>query len=47
MTVEGHHDGAAETVRAALDDLERLIRSYAGPGTLRRDVLTNAVPVFE
>lgn len=40
VTVEGHHDGAAESVGAALDELDRLIRTYASPDTIRRDTLT-------
>lgn len=46
VTVEGHHDGAAETVRTALDDLEWLIRAHAGARTIRRDVLSAANPSF-
>ena len=46
VTVEGHHDGAAADVPAALDRLEALIRAHAAPAGLRRAVLTAAEPVF-
>jgi DNA/RNA-binding domain of Phe-tRNA-synthetase-like protein len=46
VTVEGHHDGAAESVETALDELDRLIRMYASPETIRRDVLTASHPAF-
>lgn len=39
ITVEGHHDGAAATVIAALDDIESLLRAHASPSTLGRAVL--------
>jgi DNA/RNA-binding domain of Phe-tRNA-synthetase-like protein len=47
VTVEGHHEGAAETVAAALDDLETLLRTHAGARTVRRAVLSRDDPVFE
>jgi DNA/RNA-binding domain of Phe-tRNA-synthetase-like protein len=47
VTVEGHHDRAADDVSEALDELEQLLRTYAAPKTLRREVLTAADPVFE
>ena len=31
VTVEGHHDGAAEDVASAVTDLEALLRTYARP----------------
>jgi len=46
VTVEGHHEGAFEDVREALDDLERLLRDHARPATIRRAILTAADPVF-
>lgn len=46
VTVEGHHDGVAESVGSALDELERLIGTYASPDTIRRDVLTANHPAF-
>jgi DNA/RNA-binding domain of Phe-tRNA-synthetase-like protein len=46
VTVEGHHDAAAETVAAALDDLEALIRIHAGARMIRRDVLSATNPSF-
>ena len=47
VTVEGHHEGAADEVSHAVDDLEQLFRAYAAPATLRRALLTVADPVFE
>lgn len=47
VTVEGHHEGAADDVIEAVDDLERLLRTYAAPTTLRRALLTAVDPVFE
>lgn len=47
ITVEGHHEGAADDVHRALDDLERLLHAHAGPQAIRRGVLTVADPVFE
>jgi len=47
VTVEGHHEGAADEVNRALDDLERLLRAHAAPRTIRRALLTVAEPVFE
>jgi DNA/RNA-binding domain of Phe-tRNA-synthetase-like protein len=47
VTVEGHHERAADDVSMALDDLERLLRAHAAPKTLRRSILTAADPVFE
>jgi DNA/RNA-binding domain of Phe-tRNA-synthetase-like protein len=47
VTVEGHHEGAADDVSKALDDLDDLLRAHAGPQTLRRALLTVADPVFE
>lgn len=46
ITVEAHHDDGEAAVAAALADLERLLRGYAGPDTLRRGVVTIAEPVF-
>jgi DNA/RNA-binding domain of Phe-tRNA-synthetase-like protein len=47
VTVEGHHEGAAATVAAAMGDLERLIQAHAGAPTIRRDVLSAMNPSFE
>jgi DNA/RNA-binding domain of Phe-tRNA-synthetase-like protein len=47
VTVEGHHDGAPGDVSAALDELERLLRTYAGNPTLRRAILAQADPAFD
>ena len=46
VTVEGHHDGAVETVRAAVDDLEALLGEHAAAATLRSAVLTRDDPAF-
>jgi DNA/RNA-binding domain of Phe-tRNA-synthetase-like protein len=47
VTVEGHHDAAADDVAAALDDLERLLRAHAGPDALRRGIVSAGSPAFE
>ena len=47
VTVEGHHERAADAVSTALDDLERLLRAHAAPETVRRSILTAADPTFE
>jgi DNA/RNA-binding domain of Phe-tRNA-synthetase-like protein len=44
VTVEGHHEGAADDVRAALEQLEALIRTYTAPTTIRRAVASAADP---
>jgi DNA/RNA-binding domain of Phe-tRNA-synthetase-like protein len=44
VTVEGHHEGAADDVRAALEQLEALIRTYTAPPTIRRAVASVADP---
>ena len=47
VTVEGHHDDAGEDVRAALDELEALLRDHTAPTSVRRAILTAASSVFE
>jgi len=47
VTVEGHHEGAADDVSLALDDLERLLRAHTSPRTIRRALLTVSEPAFE
>ena len=47
VTVEGHHEGAAADVTAALDDLEELLRGHAAPQAIRRGVLSAADPAFD
>ena len=47
LAVEGHHDGARETVQAALDDLDLLLREHASVVDLRRAVLSVERPAFE
>ena len=39
ITVEGHHDAAADDVDRALRDLEALLGHYAAPATVRSEVL--------
>ncbi len=46
LTVEGHHDGAEEDVRAAVDDLLALLAEYAG-GRHESAVLGPGNAVFE
>jgi hypothetical protein len=47
VTVEGHHDGAAAVVSAALDDLDHLLRNHAKATIAQRAILTAAAPAFE
>lgn len=47
VTVEGHHDGAADDVPRALDDLERLINAHAAPREVRRALLRAGSPAFD
>jgi DNA/RNA-binding domain of Phe-tRNA-synthetase-like protein len=47
VTIEGHHDGAEDDVRAALDDLERLLTVHATAVVARRAVLSLGNPIFE
>ncbi len=47
VTVEGHHDGAGETVRAAIGDLEALLRQHAAATTLRSTVLAGDRRAFD
>ena len=46
VTVEGHHDGAAADVRAAVADLEALLRDHAHPSSMVSGVVTAQSPVF-
>ena len=47
VTVEGHHDGAEADVRAAVADLEELLRAYAAPRAMASGVVTATSPAFE
>ena len=47
VTVEGHHDGAEADVRAAVADLEALLRTYAMPGATTSGVVTAQSPIFK
>ena len=44
--VEGHHEGAAEDVAAAVADLEGLLREHASVDVLRCRRLTADEPAF-
>ena len=46
VTVEGHHDGAADDVAAALADLEALLRRHAPPTTASSGIVNAAAPAF-
>jgi DNA/RNA-binding domain of Phe-tRNA-synthetase-like protein len=47
VTVEGHHDGAAADIAAALDDLQALMRIHASPVALTAGMVTASAPAFE
>jgi DNA/RNA-binding domain of Phe-tRNA-synthetase-like protein len=47
ITVEGHHDGAAADVAAAVDDLRALLARHAGKPEIGTVVLTPAQPAFD
>ena len=47
VTVEGHHEAAAEDVARALADIETLLTAYASPVTLQRAILGSDAPTFE
>lgn len=47
VTVEGHHEGAADDVTGALDELEELLRTHAAAQAIRRAVLSAADPAFD
>ncbi len=46
VTVEGHHDGAADDVAAALADLEALLRSHARSEAMGSGIVNAAEPTF-
>lgn len=46
VTVEGHHDGAASDIAAALLDLETLLRTHARPAMLVTGTVDAAHPTF-
>jgi DNA/RNA-binding domain of Phe-tRNA-synthetase-like protein len=46
VTVEGHHDGAADDVAAALADLEALLRRHTPPTTASSAIVNAATPTF-
>lgn len=47
ITVEGHHEAAADDVDRAIRDLEALLGSYASPTAVRADMLDAGNPVFD
>ncbi len=46
VTVEGHHDGAADDVAAALADLEGLLRRHTSPTTASSAIVDAGAPTF-
>lgn len=46
VTVEGHHDGAAGDVAAAVADLQDLLRKYVQPDAMDSGIVNAAVPSF-
>jgi DNA/RNA-binding domain of Phe-tRNA-synthetase-like protein len=46
VTVEGHHDAAANDVDQALRDLQSLLGSYAAPSAVRSAILDASNPTF-
>jgi hypothetical protein len=46
VTVEGHHDDAAADVRAAVADIEALLRRYAEPDEMTSGVVSAQSPIF-
>lgn len=46
VTVEGHHDGAANDISRAVDDLSELLARFASPASTRTALLTTASPEF-
>ncbi len=46
VTVEGHHEGAAEDVAHAVDDLRELLGRHAGEPDVRVAVLTPGQPIL-
>lgn len=47
VTVEGHHDGAADAVATALDELEALLNAHTSPLSIRRGMLSGSDPTFD
>jgi len=47
VTVEAHHEAAADDIDRALRDLQSLLGSYAAPATVRSDILDATSPTFE
>ena len=46
VTIEGHHDAAADDVDRAIRDLEALLGSYVAPSTVYAEVLDATHPAF-
>jgi DNA/RNA-binding domain of Phe-tRNA-synthetase-like protein len=47
VTVEGHHDRAADDVAAAVADLEALLGRYASPADVHSGIVSAARPAFD
>lgn len=47
VTVEGHHDGAATDIRAALADLEGLLDRHGRPSATRSGIVDRSTPRFD
>lgn len=47
VTVEGHHDGAADAVATAVDELEVLLRAHAAARSIRRGMLDRSQLAFD
>jgi DNA/RNA-binding domain of Phe-tRNA-synthetase-like protein len=46
VTVEGHHQSAADDIDRAIRDLEALLGSYASPATVYSEILDTTHPAF-
>jgi DNA/RNA-binding domain of Phe-tRNA-synthetase-like protein len=47
LTVEGHHEGAADDIDRALHDLRLFLRAHAHPSASRHAILAASRPAFE
>jgi DNA/RNA-binding domain of Phe-tRNA-synthetase-like protein len=47
VTVEGHHDAAADDVAGATADLESLLRAHTKPATMRSGLVDAGRPAFD
>ncbi len=46
VTVEGHHEAAADDIDRALRDLQALLGAFASPAVVRADILDADTPSF-